>query len=499
LTRVWRAIPTDYNAALAVNDAGKQGAFEARPGAALAGAVLGGIAPGALAERGIGSRLGQFGRANVAGAGYGAAFGSGMDNNDRLGGAAWGGLAGGLGSVGGQAVGRGTSTALGGIQDGAVRRLAERGINLTPGQYLGQSGRVGAAFQRLENAAESIPLLGSVVRNARENSFQDFNRAAFNEGMSPIGETIGSIGTQAGDDMGAAVGRGYDRALGGQSFTPDPQLISELSIADTLGRSSRQFGQNFGDHMVNDIAPIFPGNGQFSGREFQDVRRTLGGLERQYDRLATQGANGVPAPTARVASQAFEDMGGAFDRLVQRQAPDVLPAYNAANEAYRNSQVLKDAIDRGRNGTRSGTPGVFAPSQLVDAASRNAKKFGNGAGTTRQPFHGLSQDAQEVLPSDLGNSGTFDRAASAALLGAPVIGSGVAAEQGWIDPKTALAIAAASALYSRPGMSAMRNVAAAPRPQIFNNAARSVARQQRRLGLFGSAFGVPALLPVQGP
>ena len=504
---------TDYDAELSVGDAGKKSLFAEEPGAAITGAIAGSIIPGmglARASQGLLRQFPNLARFTKTAAGnpnavlpvaesalFGAGYGAGTDNDNRLGGAAWGGAAGIVGGAGGTLVSRAAGGVMGGIWEGAKRRLLESGVNLSPGQMLGGGGIIGRSIKGLEDASESIPVLKSVIQRAREESFQDVNRVANNQGMAGIGARIDNVGEAGVDDMADAVHDAFGRTLDNRTFNVDPTTQAALSQARTIGLTSRQFGQTFDDHIDNDILPIFSQPGVVTGREFQDANRTLGGLSRQYDKLAVQGANGVPAPTARVARDAFDDMNDAFSGMIQRQAPDVLDDYGAAQGAYRNMKVLQEAVNRGRNGSRSGTPGVWTPSQLSDAAAANARRFGGTQGTPQQPFYQLTRDAQEVLPSSLPNSGTADRVMSAALLASPTAVAGGAAAGGYIDPETAAIIAGLSAAYTRPGMSAMRIAATAARPTVFQNGSRALADNPRLGALLGASVSTPLLLGRQ--
>ncbi len=501
----------DYTSERDYADFGKRAAFAENPTAANLGTLAGGIAGGvgiAGAASRLGSRLpaGAFTRAQAAlsgargaaaeGGAYGAAYGAGTANDDRLSGAITGGVAGTLGGVGGYGAVRTLGGVIGGVADDATRRLADRGVTMTPGQILRNSGALGRTINRLEEGAESIPGFSAIIRQRREDSFRDFNRTALDDALKPIEEQVSNIGEEGIEDAFDAVNRGYSRALDGVEVSPDQAFMQDLAGAGANVTPDNPYYGDFQQIVRGEIRPTVAGRTTLRGQDMQDLLRMAQGYGRNYRDLATKGANDGPKPFARPVAEAFEGMGDSIEGLVQRQSPGTIPAYNAAKEAYRNVGVLRDAVNRARVGTQSGEGGVFTPAQLALDSKLNAKKFGGTQGTTRQPFFQLTRDAQEVLPAELPNSGTFDRAVSNAMLGAPVIGAGVAAQQGWIDPQTAAAIAAASALYSKGGTKAVTR-AAVSRPDVARKAGKAITAKARRAGLFGAPLVLPlALQPV---
>jgi hypothetical protein len=83
-----------------------------------------------------------------------------------------------------------------------------------------------------------------------------------------------------------------------------------------------------------------------------------------------------------------------------------MQALGNANTAYRNLNILSDAVGRGIN-----NEGLFMPSQLGAAAKANTTRFGGkiAAATPDRPFYELQRAGQEVLPSRVPDSGTAGR------------------------------------------------------------------------------------------
>lgn len=477
----------------------------ANPTASMIGTLGGGVAGAAALEGGLaaaGARLAAPWAARLlssprtADALYGAVSGANADPSNPA-----GALLGAASGLGGGMLGRGLTRAAGrftrGVAGQDVRALADRGIPLTVGQAVGDSGTVGAAVKGIEDRLTGAPVIGDLVKTRRLEGIRGMNTAAFNEGLAPIGEQIGgsAVGEPAVDMALDATGRGFNRALAGVNLRPDPQFASGIQAAAARGAATPTYGPDFQAIIQDEVSPIVGGSAAMNGQQFQDVKRTLGGYGTQYDQIARGTAQVPPTPMARRVSGAFNDMEGELDALVGRQAPDVLPAYNAANGAYRNVKVLQDAVNRARNGTRVGEPGLFAGSQLVDAAAANAKKYGNSAGTTRQPFYDLSRAAQRVLPSSVPDSGTAGRLALLALpgvLGGAGVTTGYATGDAGEGAQTGAALGALLAAGgTRTGQRALTSLLL-DRPDVVRRAGVGLINRSRYGGIFGAAMGATA-------
>lgn len=460
------------------------------PGATLAGNISGGamaMAPIGRATQAV-TGLGA-GRAALAGdVTYGAATGAGELNDDRLMGAGLGAVGAGIGNKLGTGISNSLGRATRGVTDKAVNKLNSSGVPMTLGQMVGEGGLVGRSIKAMEDGLESVPILGSAIRNQREAGFKKFNEAAFDEALQPIGQNVPGVGPQGIEQAMQATNKGYDDALSGVTIPADEQFGAEVARANTLGSTTPDFGAQYTNIVDRKIAPIAAGADNIDGRQFQQLRRAAEGYGRKYDKVA----NGpTPQPMAEDVSTAFMGIRDALDGTVERNAPGVLPAYQNANKAYGNVMTLKDAVSRSRNGTRSGEAGLFAPSQLNDAAESTAKKFGNKGGTTQRPFYELGEAGQKVLPSNIGNSGTVDRALATAALPAALGGAGYAS--GLVDPETAMLIAAAGAPYTGAGRK-LTQKALLQRPQAMIDAGNSIMKRKRLGGVLGASTGL-GLLP----
>jgi hypothetical protein len=114
-------------------------------------------------------------------------------------------------------------------------------------------------------------------------------------------------------------------------------------------------------------------------------------------------------------------------QALEGQNPGAFQKFVNANQANRNLNVLADAVNQAK-----GTGGVFTPHQLNMKDAQSALKLtGNIASASgNRPFADLAAAGQEVLPSKLGDSGTFKRMLVGGLATGTLGGSGAVLDGG---------------------------------------------------------------------
>lgn len=458
----------------------------ANPNASLLGTVAGGIPAAAGLELGLArGGLGQLAASRAGDAIYGGLQGAGADGSAL--GAGAGALTGLLGGMAGRGVARGIGGAVGGVQDASVQALNQRDIPLTVGQAVGNSGIVGQTIRGVEDRLSGIPGLGSIINNRRQEGVQAFNRAAFNEGLAPINATTGgTIGAEGIDLARNARSQAYRDVLDPIALQTDPQFATDAAAvaqgvqrlpADMAGR-----GQYALDRAAENIDP----NGALSGNGFQQMIR----------RFRRTGSENAPLPNG---ADLGDSMRGAEDAVVgvmQRQAPGAFEAFGQTNTVNRNVEVLRDAVNAARNGTRSHQTDVFMPSQLADAASRSSRRFGNTQGTTNQPFFDLTRAGQQVLPSSVPDSGTAGRLATLALpaaLGGAGAGAGALTGDVSEGTQAGLGIGALLAAGGSRGAQQQLTRLLLERPEILRALGRQINERAAIGGYLGAPGGVAAL------
>lgn len=195
-------------------------------------------------------------------------------------------------------------------------------------------------------------------------------------------------------------------------------------------------------------------------------------------------------PRAHDFARAVRQAEGALESMVRRQAPDVVPALNRADQAYGRSRVVENAVSAGQN-----TGGVFTPAQLGQAARSNARRFGGNQATTQRPFFDLQRNAQDVLPSTVPNSGTADRAMAAALI--PAATGAAAYEMDYLSPQNAALLGALGLPYTRAGARALQTLVA-HRPEVVRRAGEALISRQRIGGTLARGSAIPLLQNYSG-
>ena len=342
-----------------------------------------------------------------------------------------------------------------------------------------------------------LPFVGDVINARRGEGFTGFNRAAFDEGLAPIGQTTGNVVQEQGVEAAQnAVGNGFDNALSGVRLQADAPFVGEMRPIIARGASLPEPMAGNANYTLNTrVGNSFGPNGELSGNDFQ---QSLRGLRRDANAVSDQ-------PYGYDFGQITNDASGALRGIVQRQSPDTLPAYDAANQAFRNTEVLRDAVAAARGGTMTGETGVFSPAQLGTAANSNARRFGNSHGTTNQPFFDLARAGQTVLPSKIGDSGTAGRLAVASGLAGLGLGggAGVSSMQGGSAAEgagggLAMGLGGAGLLALGGSRSGQRILAhlLADRPDLLAGIGQQVNRRAAIGGMFGAGAS-PVLLQGQ--
>lgn len=435
------------------------------PYSSLAGSLVGGALAAAGAETAVGG-LGARWAPRIGDALYGAVYGAGStDEGNRAQGALKGAAEGALGGMIGRNLTRAAGAGLRGVTNPDVQYLRSQGVPMTVGQMGRGSGWFGDYLARREDRLAGYAGIGDAINGQRRGGLTEFNRAAFRQGLEPIGsQAVDNVAEQGIEGARQAVGNAYDQALSGVQLTADPEFVGDVGAALSRGRQIPRTGPEF-EHVVNSrVAPAFnAGNGTITGRQFQDVLQGIRGADFGTDAMGVD------------ASNALGDVEGALTGLVQRQAPEALPRLDAANRAYRNTSILADAVNRGLN-----TDGIFTPAQLGQAARANAQRF-NGriaSATTDRPFFDLQRAAQNVLPSKVPDSGTAGRIQAGRGIGGAISGT--------------IRNVLNAPLYS-DSVQPVLNALALDRPELLMQIGEQVGRRAR----VGGLFGAPMLLQNQ--
>lgn len=335
----------------------------------------------------------------------------------------------------------------------SARKLAEEGVQLTPGQMMGGSA------QRIEDAATSIPLVGDAIRSRRVEGIESFNKAAINRVLSQIDDSLPpniNVGRDGVEYASKAVSGAYERALAPVKVAPDADFVTKAGQIRQSSNLTPELASEYEAVVKNVIAPNL--GKTISGQEWKTVDADLGAAIR-----AAQTASGQ-TPSATYLARALTDLKTQWKDLLVRTAPDAAEAVNKADAANANLVRLRDAAQQiGAKG------GVFTPAQLSRAVRSGDSTAGNRAFATGNALmQDLTDKAVDVLPSTVPDSGTPLRSIVTGLGAGGGLVAGVNALAAPATAPTAIAtgstIGAGMLLYSRPVQRIINNAYRASSP-----------------------------------
>jgi hypothetical protein len=469
-----------------------QGALDAMaansPNASFAGSLVGGTTGAfgleAIAAARAPAAVARF-APRFADAAYGGALGFNQaQEGEGLSGALWGAGTSALGGAIGQRVVSGAGSAIGGVRNEAVQVLRDRGIPLTVGQTVGNSGRVGAGIKKIEDALTSIPFVGGMVDARRREGIEAFNRTAFQDAAAP-GVNITATGSEGMGQLRQGVQDAYGRALDPVRIDAnDPAFIADIAAVNAAAQrippvnGAQDAATASLQHRID--GAIDPMTDEMSGRGFQEAYRGLG-------RTGRERANGdYGHEVGQVMRQGQDALGGALER----QNPGAFGDFIEANAANRRGNVIAAALRSAGNQADE----LITPAQLnradITSTSRLEGQINSAAGN--RPFYELAGAGQRVLPSNLADSGTATRAMIAGLTtgAAGTLGGGYAmgGTEGAASAGlgTTLLLAAGG---SRPAQRALSSIMA-DRPEYARILGQIVQDNARLGGSVGAGAGV---------
>ncbi len=384
-------------------------------------------------------------RSVATGAGLGAVQGAGMSQSqenllsDIFGGGALGaGVGGTLGTIGAAIAPK--------VQPGA-RVLQQEGVPLTPGAAFG--GQV----QAIEQAAESLPIAGPMIKGARRESLEAFNRAAFNRALKELNTNVkvpkDMPARQAADFTYSVISKEYDDIYPQVALKLDTNLSKQLD-----GIKSRYTKGKIGEDNYNQLVDrIDEIKNSFNGAPLIGARIKALKQDLAKDVLQYQQTTGDKA----LLADAFRDLDDSVAKSIRVQNPDFSSRLKKADTAYANYKRAEAASVSGR-----GTEGLFTPLQLEQAVRQADKSKGKSQyARGKALMQDLAATGTDVLGQKIPDSGTANRLGVGALLTGGAY---------MLNPKTLLPTALATSLYTRPGMEYLMPLLTAPRPSVIQQA-----------------------------
>lgn len=332
----------------------KDAAGEAYPGETLAGSLAGGM----TSMAGVGKIAGP-GRALAADVGFGAAYGAGSENDNRLAGASLGGAAAGVGSYfGGKLLDKIANRAPSAAAK-AVEKAQDYGINL-PLEAMGRGKAiVGNTLSNMPGSAQvmqgSRDVLADEVGNAVEDVASSFGPTTSYAGM---GEALQSGAKKWIDKFERTAGKVYDAIpINPQAASSLGNTVSKLRDLNTKFASNEKLAalmkntrlSGYLDALAGKIKDVDTGlldvngnaitrqvkeGGKLSWEDLKDLRSRIG--EEIGDQRFSDGT--LKSELRGLYGALSEDM----KATASAQGPKALRAFERANTLYKQGQ---DRID----------------------------------------------------------------------------------------------------------------------------------------------------------
>jgi hypothetical protein len=324
------------------------------------------------------------------------------------------------------------------ITEGA-QRLREAGIrNLTPGQAFG------GIPQRLEQAAESIPLVGDVIASARTRNIEEFSRAAINQSLQNIDKQLpkGVSGNAAIKFAENTIGQEYNKLAPKLSVSSDTVLTfadeTPVTLLSGINGIVSNAAQNLDDKAASQLEKIVQANllGKFkdnvlSGKDLKKAESIIGNYATRFKKAQD--------PNQNMIGDALFDV-----QLTLRQGiEEANPAFKG--QLQKINSAFADFVRVQRAAASTGAKeGIFTPAQLSAAAkatdiSRRKGAFARGEARMQD----IAQAGEQVLGSKIPDSGTPYR------LG---VGAAGLTGLGSVDPLAATLGLATLGAYTQPGL-----------------------------------------------
>jgi hypothetical protein len=297
--------------------------------------------------------------------------------------------------------------------DPNVAALRAKGVQLTPGQARGGIAKA------TEDAATSLPILGTAIQEARQGSVETFNRAVANDALAPIGQKVPS-NIPAGHQMVAYTEQklrdAYNATIPKRTVAADPEFRQGFAtrISDIAQDMTEAGRARLHEILQQRVAGRFDENGGvLTGEQFQRVNSELDTTRKRF--AASQDAD------QRAIAEGIEAVQDELRSAAARQDPAFAKRKAAIDKGYALFKRQQSAA-----AAQGAEGGVFTPAQYGGSVRRGDKSLDKGAsargGALGQEF---ADQARAVLPSKTPDSGTATRGAlvAAGAAGAKVAGA----------------------------------------------------------------------------
>jgi hypothetical protein len=398
----------------------------------------------------------------------------------------------------GGAFGKGSQIIFAPIVGSKVQALKDMGMTqFTPAQLLSDVPLIGPTLQRAEQALQSVPFLGSIIGSGRKSAIEDFNRSVSNHVLDPMNNALkvklekaiaagdedaikaieeqlikvspsAQVGHEMVDDVYNKVSDAYQKIAPELKFNANFKLKgSKQTALGSLNKSLEEATSGLDDAMAKSVKSAYTksivnaldSKLTMTGEKFRQAESNFGDLA-----YSAYKSGNVALGKAYRTLQA--DLRGSL----AEQNPAKAEELKGIHESFKRWLRLEDAAAK-----RGAQEGVFTPSQFASSVEKLGGK------RTQSRGQALMQDeakaAEAVLGSKVPDSGTTERALTAAALGGGALFGHV--------PIIPTAIAGGA--YSKPGMKYLTKLATerpewmrkfAPEAQLLSSTAAGTQANQ---------------------
>lgn len=360
---------------------------------------------------------------------------------------------GGVGGVVGTAAVKVAGQALNPLTTKAEQTMRELGVQLTPGQMLGNQAKDIEAF------AANLPLIGPNIANAKERALFSFNKGVINKTLSKLDQSLPEdvIGRDAVAYVQDTVNAAYDDVLSRIKYKLDFKTYSGMLKATKLPPSSLD-RVRVKDELDARVFSKLPKDQPIDGEVYKQIESDLTARIAQLNR-GSVGDQDV--------AKALQDSLKSLREGMQKQNPKEAPQLRRINSAYRDLAIMENAASK--TGAQNG---VFTPKNYQAAVKEGdvtKRKRQFAAGRARgQEISEAAVETMEGTPS----YNLEGRLAYNLLGGAGLLSNAAAAG--------ALAVAA-PVMYSETGLKAIQTIMRS-RPEIARKIGERLTKQATREG-----------------
>lgn len=372
---------------------------------------------------------------------------------------------------------------------GALAPAYEEGVQPTLGQ------RMGGAANRVEQAFQSVPIVGGIQRGARRSAQDQWQLGGFNKALRnlpgdvqlPATTGVGpmAVGTAPHDFSQTAFNDAYTRVHKRISVVPDAPL--EQGLADlrqeattTLSDPSLSHFNRILDNSV--LRRLTVPDKAISGSDLQDmlseVRRTASGLR--------------SSPTGdRELASTLDDLSQTiYDNAARHSPPEAMATLNNINRGYGMLARIETAANR----AGAGDAGEYTPRALLNAE----RQRGGLRGRQFLAGNGLMTDYAQAgmkLGQTVADSGTPERQIATGAGGLGVLGAlGGAGYAGGTAGIIPAALYGVDTLASTPWGRKAVDFALRPNRPAIRPFTDEIRAQIQSRAYLGSAIGAPAVV-----